>query len=440
MEKQMHRQVEALIALFERIGEARANYERTEVALDGTVLQEASDPAVAFRKASGLEAELRAQMVAGADVADISEKGEGVVQAFEAALAMKTSVKDAIENAGPTAERLEEKISRIEAKFAEIRTAIEGLQAEHSFESLTVARAEVVEAVREVAEGREWVENVKRLLAERRHVEAMEAAARAERECGEGAKEVRDVVVVRDLLVEVRLDAMKTLRGLDATRLALAADIAKLGGDPAILLSGGDALRGDISDSTGPIDWNAQNRTIESIVKSWRDGLRTAKDSYRKGLEEIRGKVLALQKLADECMREINRASEAISDAEFSETLDLFTDSVLVSALSSMDTSDANDAIGRVRSRVKRFQGELEAFNGSLKSNPLADRIGDLDDTLDLVFDLVFDGFDFLSVLNLFALSNASGKLSELFRNIEKVSRDLSKREASLAKAITAVG
>ncbi|MEK8034216.1 hypothetical protein AACH06_25600 [Ideonella sp. DXS29W] len=106
--------------------------------------------------------------------------------------------------------------------------------------------------------------------------------------------------------------------------------------------------------------------------------------------------------LAQHASNQLEKAQRACESASTTEFLDLLSKSRTVSVLSSLDTSDAADAI-------KRAHRALQDLSRALPRRTEQGDIGVPDDTLDLVVDFVFDpGLDLLSWLNMDQLDSSA--------------------------------
>jgi chromosome segregation ATPase len=131
-----------------------------------------------------------------------------------------------------------------------------------------------------------------------------------------------------------------------------------------------------------------------------------------------------LKSAAGSFLGKIDAALDSIGSAQMTETLDLFTDSALISVLSTLDNSNASSEISAVKSAAPAFQRAVETYNASLSSFKAANvQISGIDDSIDLMFDLVMGGggFDFMSMISLFALNDAESDVKKLRGEVRKV-------------------
>jgi len=140
-----------------------------------------------------------------------------------------------------------------------------------------------------------------------------------------------------------------------------------------------------------------------------------------------------VKKAADEYGEAIDHALSEIDDAESMETLDLVSKNKGISILSHMENDEANEAIGEVKQAAQRFQEALEAYNGAVKEGcGRTDAVGRINDDIDLVLDLIGDGFDFMSFFTLSQLSDAEDALNELRKNSAGIIEEIGAKYDSL--------
>lgn len=113
----------------------------------------------------------------------------------------------------------------------------------------------------------------------------------------------------------------------------------------------------------------------------------------------------------DSFLTTIDRALRQIGSAQSMETMDLFSKSAGISVLSTMANSDASSMIDAVRREAGPFQTALDSYNGFLEGYQAPQVDAEISDTIDLVFDIVLDGFDFLSIFTLSRLGDAESQL-----------------------------
>jgi hypothetical protein len=131
-----------------------------------------------------------------------------------------------------------------------------------------------------------------------------------------------------------------------------------------------------------------------------------------------------LKSASEKFLGKIKKALDSIGSAQFSETLDLFTDSAAISVLSAFDNSSASSAISSVKNAAPDFQRAVETYNSSLSNFKAANvQISGIDDSIDLIFDLALGGggFDVMSMFSLFALNDAESDMKKLRNDVQKV-------------------
>jgi hypothetical protein len=145
-----------------------------------------------------------------------------------------------------------------------------------------------------------------------------------------------------------------------------------------------------------------------------------------------------VKKAVDAFLGKIDNALSEIDDAQGMETLDLFTKNKGISVLSYMENSEASDAVEAVQQAAKPFQKAVDAYNGFLKGYQAPQVHAEIGDGIDLVFDFVFDGFDFMSIFTLSALSDAEDSLEEARGKVAEVDKIVSGHLDKTSKAVLA--
>jgi hypothetical protein len=130
---------------------------------------------------------------------------------------------------------------------------------------------------------------------------------------------------------------------------------------------------------------------------------------------------LGLKKAVDGYLDKVDAALEEVREAHGIETFDLFTKDKGVAILSHVETVDAQEAIAAVRAAGPDFQKFLEEYNGSVKGWQAPVFEADIGFTPDLAFDLLLDGFDFMSVFALEKLNDAEAELQRLRVEVAKI-------------------
>lgn len=194
------------------------------------------------------------------------------------------------------------------------------------------------------------------------------------------------------------------------------------GGDKSVVQIG-RTLEGTIDNyntkvsQTGKAIQNSEDQ-IDKTIKSYL----VQNDPTYQQLDAALRKIVEVRDTTSTYMRRINNALSEIDDAQGIETLDLFTDNKGISAQSWMENKKAQQAIDAVKEYTNNFQGGISKYNGFLK-NQQSVEIGQVEigDGIDFVFDMVFDGFDFMSLFTLASLDNAESELKELRFKVSEV-------------------
>lgn len=145
-----------------------------------------------------------------------------------------------------------------------------------------------------------------------------------------------------------------------------------------------------------------------------------------------------MKEAVDTFIGKIQQAISEVSNAKGMETLDLFTKSKTISVLSYMGNSGANNAIRAVQKATDPFQKALDRYNEFLGSYQAPQLSSEISDGVDLVFDVVFDGFDFMSLFTLSALGNADSRLRSARTKVAEVDMIVSDHRDRTSRAVLA--
>lgn len=156
---------------------------------------------------------------------------------------------------------------------------------------------------------------------------------------------------------------------------------------------------------------NKTYQTMHSVTQDWQEAL----DLYNKVQEEI------------------SEALDAVSSASTMETIDAFSKNKAISVMSSLSTSSAQGEIEDIKPSLKRLENKLETL---AEKNEVFMKEVKVSDFADLMVDLAFDfSFDFLSIMNMFALSRASDDLEDLAKKLKPLGTKLTKQVKTYEKA-----
>lgn len=137
--------------------------------------------------------------------------------------------------------------------------------------------------------------------------------------------------------------------------------------------------------------------------------------------------------LYNKVQEEITEAIDAVSSASTMETIDMFSKNKAISVMSLLSTSSAQGEIEDIKPSLKRLENKLETL---AEKNEVFMKEVKVSDFADLMVDLAFDlSFDFLSVMNMFALSRASDDLEDLSKKLKPLGSKLSKQVKTYEKA-----
>jgi DNA repair exonuclease SbcCD ATPase subunit len=156
-------------------------------------------------------------------------------------------------------------------------------------------------------------------------------------------------------------------------------------------------------------------------------------DQEFRSLDQRYSEVSKVKSAADELSETIDRALSEIDDAESMETLDLVSKNKGIAILSHLENDEANEAIGEVKLAAQRFQAALETYNSTVKEGcRQMTAVGRINDDIDLVLDLIGDGFDFMSLFTLSQLSDAEDALNEMQEKSASVIEEIDAKYRSL--------
>lgn len=134
----------------------------------------------------------------------------------------------------------------------------------------------------------------------------------------------------------------------------------------------------------------------------------------------------------------IDSALSEIDDAQSMETMDLFSKNKGIALMSTLANSEAKSAIRAVEEAAPDFQRAVDTYNETMKKVDLGDLKFEIGDTMDLVFDLAFDGFDFMSIFTLSALGDAEDGLKAARAKVDEVGDIAATHLAKADSAVTA--
>ena len=117
----------------------------------------------------------------------------------------------------------------------------------------------------------------------------------------------------------------------------------------------------------------------------------------------------------------ISTALSEIDDAQSMETMDMFTKNKGISLMSTFANSDARDAVNRVKSAAPAFEAAAQKYQESYKDFSVGKIQAGFGDMTDLVFDFMFDGFDFMSIFSLSALGNAEDNMEKVKHQVKDI-------------------
>lgn len=170
------------------------------------------------------------------------------------------------------------------------------------------------------------------------------------------------------------------------------------------------------------VDFTVQATDLASSVMDVASNYLSRTNVEFKDLLLRRDAAYEAKRATDSYLEKIDDAIKEVREAESMENMDLFTKSKWISLMSNQAVSEAKSAIGRVRGATASFRraiSEYNDFRGEPKKDVeeyLEEDVRDVDDTLDLMLDLAFDGFDFGSLATISSLNDAKNKL-ELLRS-----------------------
>lgn len=156
------------------------------------------------------------------------------------------------------------------------------------------------------------------------------------------------------------------------------------------------------------------------IVKRIDTELRLNDISFQKLVVPLEA-VQTLKNAIDTILKEIDEALSEVDEAETMETFDLVSSNAGISLLSYLENAEAAEEIEDVEKAMPAFQKALRDYNSKIKAIDVSEFSAEINDGWDLAFDLVFDGFDFMSIFTLSALDNAETQLKEVRSKVEEI-------------------
>jgi len=154
-------------------------------------------------------------------------------------------------------------------------------------------------------------------------------------------------------------------------------------------------------------DLKSEIKSLDLLAKKIIDEYLRIKDPDYQILVEPYDAALKVQKATAFFIRKVDRALSEVRDAQGMETLDILSKNSAISILSYMENSEASEAIKRVQVGVVSFQEAINSYNNFIKGYKAPKVEVEICDGIDLFFDLVFDGFDFMSIFTLFFIRSS---------------------------------
>lgn len=183
----------------------------------------------------------------------------------------------------------------------------------------------------------------------------------------------------------------------------------------------------DIQHEIGIIDRDADSRI---------DGELRARDTEYQTLLVPYEAAQELKEAVDEFLGKIATAKKEIDEAQGMEAFDLVTKNKGISIMSSIENGQAKAAVKEVKRAAPAFEEAVKTYNNRIKEIDLSNISSNFGDGVDLIFDFVFDGFDFMSLFTLSALDSSEKKLLKARGKVEEVDEMVT---GQLDKAETAV-
>lgn len=211
----------------------------------------------------------------------------------------------------------------------------------------------------------------------------------------------------------------------------LVQNLKKLAGEIELYNAKSEQLRATIAST---------DKEVDKVIKTY---LQNSDPAYQQ-LSAVLSQIGETKAATDSYVVTIEEALSEIDDAQGMETLDLISSNKGIALMSYFENSEAAEAIERVKATTRPFQDHLQQYNGFLKGLALPE-LGhfEIGDGMDLTFDLVFDGFDFLSLYTLSRLDDAETELKELHFKVAavqgKMDEQYQKAEAAVKSYVRAV-
>lgn len=248
----------------------------------------------------------------------------------------------------------------------------------------------------------------------------------------------REAAESRDLLKKMKSRDLRLLGEMDSLRLRMGWREKYFrgwfGGDKQLVREARQ-LKIELKESS--LEQEAQKTAIEkaecACVEAVAGHLMENDPEYR-DLSQRCLEVGKVKAAADALVEAIDRALEEIDDAQGMETLDLVSKNKGISILSHLENAEASAAIDGVKEAARKFQEALESHKGVIEERLAQDTgAARINDDIDLVLDLVGDGFDFMSLFTLSQLSDAEDSLNEFKEKISGLVGEIGARYGSLS-------
>jgi hypothetical protein len=247
----------------------------------------------------------------------------------------------------------------------------------------------------------------------------------------------REAAECRDLLKKIRSRNLRLLGEMDGLRLQMGwreKYFRGWFGGNKLLVQESRRLNAELKDTL--VGQEAQKVAIETAERVCIEAVAAhlaENDPEFRDLDQRRAAAGKVKAAADELLEAIDHALGEVDDAQGTETLDLVSKDKGISILSHLENDEANEAIGEVKDAAQRFRAALESYNGGIKEK-LSQETGveRINDDIDLVLDLVGDGFDFMSLFTLSQLNDAEEALNEFRGKCAGLISEVNTRYSSL--------
>lgn len=174
--------------------------------------------------------------------------------------------------------------------------------------------------------------------------------------------------------------------------------------------------------------FNAEAQQFNNAANVLNDSIDSKIGEYLLGADKNYKELVAAQSVSEAMKSEVDNfravvdeAISSVTSAQGMETMDLVSKSTAISLMSTGSNAVASGDIEEVREALPAFQKAVQKYNAGMNSVKGVQLDTDIQDGLDLAFDLAMDGFDFMSAFTLSKLNDAQEELEELSEKVQSI-------------------